>query len=64
MNDHSPHESAPTAEHSIIANEQLPSERPVGTLEPVAYFHGAMPTGVTVSQKGRIFVTFQSGAMK
>ncbi|MDQ4066442.1 MAG: major royal jelly family protein, partial [Thermoproteota archaeon] len=27
-------------------------------LEPVAYFNGAMPTGVTVSQKGRIFVNF------
>jgi sugar lactone lactonase YvrE len=58
VNDHSPHESAPTAEHTIIANEQLPSEQPVGMLEPVAYFHGAMPTGVTVSQKGRIFVNF------
>jgi hypothetical protein len=29
-----------------------------GTLEPFAYFHDAMPTGVTVSQKGRIFVNF------
>jgi sugar lactone lactonase YvrE len=27
-------------------------------LEPVAYFNGAMPTGVTVSQQGRIFVNF------
>jgi hypothetical protein len=27
-------------------------------LEPVAHFHDAMPTGVTVSQKGRIFVNF------
>jgi sugar lactone lactonase YvrE len=27
-------------------------------LEPVAYFNGAMPTGVTVSHKGRIFVNF------
>jgi sugar lactone lactonase YvrE len=34
------------------------ADEPVGTLEPVAYFDGAMPTGVTVSQKGRIFVNF------
>ncbi|MDQ3836031.1 MAG: major royal jelly family protein [Thermoproteota archaeon] len=27
-------------------------------LEPVAYFNDAMPTGVTVSHKGRIFVNF------
>ncbi len=38
--------------------QKLPTEEPVGTLEPVAYFDGAMPTGVTVSQKGRIFVNF------
>jgi sugar lactone lactonase YvrE len=35
-----------------------PADEPVGTLEPVAHFHGAMPTGVTVSRKGRIFVNF------
>ncbi len=27
-------------------------------LEPVAYFNGPMPTGVTVSHQGRIFVNF------
>ena len=30
----------------------------VGTLESVAEFYGPMPTGVTVSQEGRIFVCF------
>ena len=37
---------------------ELPSEEPLGTLEPMAYFNGAMPTGVTVSQQGRIFINF------
>lgn len=36
----------------------LPTDEPLGALEPVAYFNGAMPTGVTVSHKGRIFVNF------
>src|ERR687894_1216974 len=59
MVDQSPHGSPPRTGHSVIANEELlPSEQPVGILEPVAYFNGAMPTGVTVSQKGRIFVNF------
>jgi len=30
----------------------------IGTLETVAEFYGPMPTGVTVSQEGRIFVCF------
>ena len=38
--------------------QDLPVEEPLGTLEPVAYFNGPMPTGVTVSRKGRIFVNF------
>jgi len=36
----------------------LPADEPLGTLEPVTYFNGAMPTGVTVSHKGRVFVNF------
>ena len=36
----------------------LPSERSIGTLEPVARFEGAMPTSVAVSETGRIFVNF------
>jgi sugar lactone lactonase YvrE len=60
MTDYFPYESVSKSEHTIIpaAAEQLPSEEPLGMLEPVAYFNGAMPTGVTVSQKGRIFVNF------
>jgi len=38
--------------------QELPADEPLGELEPVAYFNGAMPTGVTVSQEGRIFVNF------
>ena len=37
---------------------KIPEAKPVGTLEPVACFFGPMPTGVTVSQDGRIFVNF------
>lgn len=37
---------------------ELPAEETIGLLEPVAYFNGAMLTGVTVSQQGRIFVNF------
>jgi sugar lactone lactonase YvrE len=36
----------------------LPSENITGDLEPVAYFDGPMPTGVTVSHQGRIFVNY------
>ncbi|HYZ17481.1 MAG TPA: L-dopachrome tautomerase-related protein [Candidatus Acidoferrum sp.] len=38
--------------------QQLASEQPVGELETVATFDGPMPTGVTVSQRGRIFVNY------
>lgn len=34
------------------------TDRPLGTLESVATFDGPMPTGVTVSHSGRIFVNF------
>ncbi|HVW83505.1 MAG TPA: L-dopachrome tautomerase-related protein, partial [Bryobacteraceae bacterium] len=37
---------------------ELATDRPVGELEAVAYFDGAMPTGVTVSHRGRIFVCY------
>jgi sugar lactone lactonase YvrE len=36
----------------------LPAEQPIGQIEPVAYFYDAMPTGVTVSRKGRIFINY------
>ncbi len=58
MTDYFPYESISKSEHTIIPVERLPSEEPLGVLEPVAHFNGAMPTGVTVSQKGRIFVNF------
>jgi sugar lactone lactonase YvrE len=38
--------------------KKLPTIEMAGRLEPVAHFHGAMPTGVTVSAQGRIFVNF------
>jgi sugar lactone lactonase YvrE len=38
--------------------EDLTVDEPLGNLEPVAFFNGAMPTGVTVSHQGRIFVNF------
>jgi sugar lactone lactonase YvrE len=37
---------------------QAATDQPVGKLETVATFSGPMPTGVTVSQSGRIFVNF------
>lgn len=41
-----------------VGTQELPAVKSLGTLEPVAYFDGAMPTGVTVSHQGRIFVNF------
>jgi sugar lactone lactonase YvrE len=44
---------------SSSTTKELSADMPVGDLEPVVYFNGAMPTGVTVSYKeGRIFVNF------
>jgi sugar lactone lactonase YvrE len=40
------------------AAAQLPSDRPIGRIEPVFEFHDAMPTGVTVAADGRIFINF------
>ncbi len=36
----------------------LPQEKKIGNIEQVASFSGPMPTGVTVSANGRIFVNF------
>ncbi len=41
-----------------VLSEGFPSTKTIGNIEPVACFYGAMPTGVTVSQDGRIFVNF------
>lgn len=43
---------------NYIPIQELPADQSLGVLEPVMYFNGAMPTGVTVSQQGRIFVNF------
>lgn len=37
---------------------RLPSAEPIGKLEVAATFDGPMPTGVTVSRSGRMFVNF------
>jgi len=44
--------------HAQIHVEKIAVDEPVGALEPVATFNGPMPTGVTVSRQGRIFVCF------
>jgi len=36
----------------------LPAADSIGALEPIAFLYDAMPTGLTVSHKGRIFVNF------
>lgn len=38
--------------------QELPRDRTIGQLEVAATFGGAMPTGVTVSNDGRMFVNF------
>ncbi len=38
--------------------QKTPTVQSIGTLEIVAQFDGPMPTGVTVSHQGRIFVNF------
>lgn len=41
-----------------LQKEELPTEKTLGELEAVAHFYDAMPTGVTVSHDGRIFVNY------
>jgi sugar lactone lactonase YvrE len=43
---------------ALAAEPRLATDKPVGKLELVATFNGPMPTGVTVSHKGRTFVNF------
>lgn len=43
---------------AVGAEQKLPTAEPAGQIELVATFDGPMPTGVTVSPKGRIFVNF------
>jgi len=44
--------------HPHCNAQNLATEQVIGHLEEVARFDGAMPTGVTVSNHGRIFVNF------
>lgn len=41
-----------------VSAQELPRDKTIGQLEVVATFDGPMPTGVTVSNDGRIFVNF------
>jgi sugar lactone lactonase YvrE len=53
--------AAVTAEEKPTVTAQpakLPLDEACGTLETVAEFDGPMPTGVTVSHTGRIFINF------
>jgi len=45
-------------ENAAVPEQELPAEVYVGKLEQVYHFNDAMPTGVTVSHQGRIFVNF------
>jgi len=40
------------------SSDNLPADESLGSLELVAEFSGPMPTGVTVSHQGRVFVNF------
>lgn len=51
-------DSSPSMPKGCETERNIPSARPVGKIEPVACFYGPMPTGVTVSHDGRIFVNF------
>jgi sugar lactone lactonase YvrE len=42
----------------MVLGQELATDRSTGQLEVVSRFNGAMPTGVTVSANGRIFVNF------
>lgn len=41
-----------------ITAKNIPAQRAIGNIEPIAVFNGPMPTGVTASRDGRIFVNF------
>lgn len=47
-----------SSQQKKFQEQELMTDEPFGELEPVAYFYDAMPTGVTVSQSGRIFVNY------
>ena len=41
-----------------VQTAQLAADAPLGVLEPVAHIEGAMPTGITVSHEGRLFICY------
>src|ERR1700712_454106 len=43
---------------TVVFGGESATDESVGELEVVHTFHGAMPTGVSVSHQGRIFVNF------
>lgn len=53
-----PAEKTVITSSNATAEAKVPAWTPEGKLETVATFDGAMPTGVTVSRKGRVFVNF------
>jgi sugar lactone lactonase YvrE len=53
-----PAEKAPVSEAAEEVAPAMPVEDAVGDLETVAKFDGPIPTGVTVSKEGRVFVNF------
>jgi sugar lactone lactonase YvrE len=50
--------AATTATPATALPANAPTEKTIGQLEQVFAFHDAMPTGVTVTETGRIFVNF------
>jgi sugar lactone lactonase YvrE len=46
------------AQNASHPTRTLASDRPIGHIEPVFEFYDAMPTGVSVSASGRIFINF------
>lgn len=49
---------------AVAAEPKLAADKPAGTPELVATFDGPMPTGVTVSRTGRVFVNYPGGATR
>jgi len=41
-----------------LYGQDLPHDEPINSIESFAHFSGPMPTGVTVSHEGRVFVCF------
>lgn len=49
---------SPKIDHEVIMSNSLPTEEYIGDIEQVHAFYDAMPTGITVSENGRIFVCY------